>query len=132
MKATSEHTLQEAANNLPRLDENYWSKIVVSGADGLEVLPSQGPLALEEQANTERVRQVFESTRSMYKWIVLDLGRLNPFSASLVPDLCELFLTAIVEVPALYELKRMVSRLLDAGVDRSRLRLILNPNSETP
>lgn len=132
MKATSEHTLQEAANNLPRLDENYWSKIVVSGADGLEVLPSQGPLALEEQANTERVRQVFESTRSMYKWIVLDLGRMNPFAANLVPDLGELFLTATVEVPALYELKRLVSRLSDAGVDRSRLRLILNQTPKHP
>ena len=132
MKASSEHTLQEAANNLPRLDENYWSKIVVSGADGLEVLPSQGPLALEEQANTEGVRHVFESTRSMYKWIVLDLGRMNPFAASLVPDLSELFLTATVEVPALYELKRLASRLSDAGVDRSRLRLILNQTPKHP
>ena len=132
LKATSEHTLQEAANNLPRLDENYWGKIVVVGADGLEILPSQGPLALEEQANTELVRQVFEFTRSMYKWIVLDLGRMNPFAASLVPDLGELFLTSTVEVPALFELKRMVSRLLDAGVDRSRLRLILNQNPKHP
>ncbi len=132
MKANSEHTLQEAANNLLRLDENYWSKIVVSGADGLEVLPSQGSLALEEQANTERVRHVFESTRSMYKWIVLDLGRLNPFAAGLVPDLDELFLTTTLEVPALYELKRLVSRLTDAGVDRSRLRLILNQTPKHP
>jgi Flp pilus assembly CpaE family ATPase len=132
MKATSEHTLQEAANNLQRLDENYWSKIVVSGADGLEVLPLQGPLALEEQANTERVRHVFESTRSMYKLIVLDLGRLNPFAASVAPDMDELFLTTTLEVPALYELKRLASRLTDAGVDRSRLRLILNQTPKHP
>jgi Flp pilus assembly CpaE family ATPase len=132
LKATSEHTLQEAANNLLRLDENYWSKIVASSADGLEVLPSQGLLTLEEQANTERVRHVIEFTRSTYKWIVFDLGRLSPFAASLIPAIGELFLISNLEVPVLYELKGLVSRLTDAGVDRRRLRLILNQTPKHP
>jgi Flp pilus assembly protein, ATPase CpaE len=132
MKATSEHTLQEAANNLLRLDESYWSKIVVQSADDLDILPSQGLASLEEQANTERVRQVFEFTRSIYKWIVLDLGRLNPLAASLVSDLNHLFLIATVEVAGLYETKRLVSRLTDSGVDRSRLHLILNQAPKHP
>jgi Flp pilus assembly CpaE family ATPase len=132
MKATSEHTLQEAAKNLLRLDESYWSKIVVRSADDLDILPSQGLASLEEQANTERVRQVFEFTRSIYKWIVLDLGRLNPLAASLVSDLNHLFLIATVEVAGLYEIKRLVSRLTDSGVDRSRLHLILNQAPKHP
>jgi Flp pilus assembly CpaE family ATPase len=132
MKATSEHTLQEAANNLLRLDESYWSKLVVNSADDLDILPLQGFLALEEQANIERVRLVFEFTRSVYPWSILDLGRLNPFAASLVSDFNHLFLVATLDVAGLFEMKRLVSRLTDSGVDRNRLHLILNQVPKHP
>jgi len=132
MKAVSEHSLQEAASNLDRLDENYWNKIVVCGTDGPDILLSQGSLALEEQANTERVRNVFDFTRSIYQWIVMDLGRLNPLATSLVPGLGDILLAATLEVAVLYEVKRVVSRLADAGVDRSRLHLIVNKTPKHP
>jgi len=132
MKAASEHTLQEVAGNLERLDENYWNKIVVSGPDGLDILLSQDSLPLEEQANTERVRHVFEFVRTIYPWIVVDLGRLNPFAASLAQDLSDLFLTATLEVSNLYEVKRLVSRLAEAGLNRSRMHLIVNQTPRHP
>jgi len=132
MKAASEHTLQEVAGNLERLDENYWNKIVVSGPDGLDILLSQDSLPLEEQANTERVRHVFEFVRTIYPWIVVDLGRLNPFAASLAQDLSDLFLTATLEVSNLYEVKRLVSRLTEAGLNRGRMHLIVNQTPKNP
>jgi len=132
MKVSTEHTLHEAARNLLRLDENYWNKIVVCGSDGLDILPAQGSLALEEQLNAEGVGHVFDFTRSIYPWIVLDLGRLNPLAASLLPQLSDLFLTATLEVPVLYEVKRMVSRLTDAGVDSHRVHLIINQTPKHP
>ncbi len=131
-KAVSEHTLQEVANNLDRLDENYWNKIVVSRPDGLDVLLSQESLPLEELANTENVRQVFEFARSIYQWIIIDLGRLNPFAASLAPGLSDLFLIATLEVANLYEVKRLVSRLTEAGLNRSRMHLIVNQTPKNP
>ncbi len=132
MKASSEHTLQEAANNLDRLDENYWNKIVVSRPDGLDILLSQDSLPLEEQANAGKVRQVFEFAQSIYQWIVIDLGRLNPFAASLAPGLSDLFLIATLEVANLYEVKRLVSRLTEAGLNRSRMHLIVNQTPKNP
>jgi Flp pilus assembly CpaE family ATPase len=132
MKAASEHTLQEAAGNLARLDENYWNKIVVSVPAGPDVLLSQGSFALEEQANTERVRNVFDFTRSIYPWIVMDLGRLNPLAMSLVPGLSDVFLIATLEVAVLYEVKRVVSRLADIGGNRSGLHLIVNQTPKHP
>ena len=132
MKAASEHTLQEAAGNLARLDENYWNKIVVSVADGPDVLLSEGSFALEEQANSERVRNVFDFTRSIYPWIVMDLGRLNPLAMSMVPGLSDLFLIATLEVAVLYEVKRVVSRLLDSPLNRSLLHLIVNQTPRHP
>jgi pilus assembly protein CpaE len=132
MKADSEHTLQEIAYNLERLDENYWNKVVVSRPDGLDILLSQSSLPLQEQANTERVRKVFEFAQPLYDWIVMDLGRLNPFAASLVPDLSDLFLTATLEVSNLYEVKRLVAQLMRAGMNRSQMHLILNQTPTHP
>ena len=132
MKAASEHTLQEVANNLDRLDENYWKNIVVSGPEGLDILLSQDALPLEEQANTAKVRQVFEFAQSIYPWIVMDLGRLNPFAANLAPGLSDLFLTATLEVANLYEVKRLVSRLTEAGLNRGRMHLIVNQTPTNP
>ena len=126
MKATSEHTLQEAASNLARLDENYWDKIVVSVPDGPDVLLSQGSFALEQQANSERVRNVFDFTRSIYPWIVMDLGRLNPLAMSLVAGLSDLFLIATLEVAVLYEVKQVAAQLMDTPMNRSLLHLIIN------
>jgi|ERR1039458_8371665 Flp pilus assembly CpaE family ATPase len=132
MKAASEHSLQEVANNLDRLDEHYWNKMVISGPEGLDILLSQQSMHLEEQAIAERVRPVFEFTRSLYPWIVLDLGRLNPFAVSLVPDLSDLFLIVTLDVVVLYEIERMVSQLTEAGLDRSRMHLIVNQTPKRP
>ena len=131
-KTVSEHTLQEVASNLERLDENSWNKIVVAGPEGLHILLSQDSLPLAEQANAEKVRHVFEFTRSIYPWIVMDLGRLNPFAASLAPDLSDLFLTATLNVANLYEVKRLVLRLTEAGLSRSRMHLIINQTPKNP
>jgi Flp pilus assembly CpaE family ATPase len=126
MKAVSEHTLQEAAGNLARLDENYWNKIVVSVAGGPDVLLSRGSFALEDQANSERIRNVFDFTRSIYPWIVMDLGRLNPLAMSLVAGLSDLFLIATLEVAVLYEVKQVAAQLMDTPMNRSLLHLIIN------
>jgi Flp pilus assembly CpaE family ATPase len=87
---------------------------------------------LEEQASAEKVRPVFEFTRSVYQWIVLDLGRLNPFAVSLVPDLSDLFLIVTLDVVVLYEVERMVAQLTEAGLDRSRMHLIVNQTPKRP
>ena len=126
MKAVSQHSLQEVVGNLTRLDEAYWNKIVVCGVDGPDILLSQGSLALKDQANSERVRNVFEFARPMYPWIVMDLGRLNPLAVSLLPDLSDLFLIATLDVAALFAVKQVVARLAEAGLNRTRLHLIVN------
>ena len=132
MKAASDHTLQEVANNLERLDEHYWNKMVTAGPEGLDIILLQQSLQLEEQASAEKIRPVFEFTRSVYQWIVLDLGRLNPFAVSLVPDLSDLFLIVTLDVVVLYEIERMVAQLTEAGLDRSRMHLIVNQTPKRP
>ena len=105
---------------------------MVAGPDGLDILLSQDSLPFSEQANAEKVRQVFEFTQSIYPWIVMDLGRLNPFAASLAPDLSELFLTATLNVANLYEVKRLVLQLTEAGLNRSRIHLIVTQTPKNP
>ncbi len=132
MKAGSEHSLQEVAANLERLDEHYWGKMVTKGPEGLDILLSEESSHRERLASVDKVRPVFEFSRSVYQWIVLDLGRLNPFVFSLVPDLSELFLVVALDVVVLYEIARLVSLLTEAGLDRNRIHLIINQTPKRP
>jgi Flp pilus assembly CpaE family ATPase len=114
------------------LDEHFWNKMVISGPEGLDILLSEHSSHFEGQTNPEKVRPVLEFTRSIYQWIVIDLGRLNPFVESLVPDLSDLFLVVTLDVVVLYEVERLVTRLTEAGLDRSRMHLIINQTPRRP
>jgi Flp pilus assembly CpaE family ATPase len=87
---------------------------------------------VEELANSERIRDVFDFTRSLYPWIVMDLGRLNSLAISMVLGLSDLFLVATLEVAVLFEVRRVVSRLADIGGNRSQLHLIVNQTPKHP
>ena len=74
----------------------------------------------------DRVRHLITVLTAFYKWILLDLGRLNTFSLDLVDGVDELFVVTTTSVPALYEAKRMIGALQKAGFDADRIRLIVN------
>ena len=74
----------------------------------------------------DRVRHLLTRVATFYQWILLDLGRLNAFSLSLLDRVDELFLVTTTSVPALYEAKRMIGALQKAGFEADRLRLIVN------
>ena len=124
--ATSQYSILDAAANFYHLDMSCWKSIVSSGADGLEVIQSPGPMSMEEAPKPDRIRYVLQFGRHHHRWVILDLGRLSPLSIGLIPELNELMLVTTPGVLALYEAKRVAQKLMDLGFDRSRLHLILN------
>jgi Flp pilus assembly CpaE family ATPase len=126
MKATSPHTLLDAVQNLHRLDANLWKGFVSSPRKGVDFLQAPGVAGIQDQPTAERVRHILRFARSLYDWIVLDLGRLTVSSLALLEETKDLFLVTTPELPALFETKRVLRRLLDAGFPRDRLRLLLN------
>jgi pilus assembly protein CpaE len=126
MKAASPHTLLDAVQNLHRLDANLWNGFICSPREGVDLLQAPGVAGVQEQPTVERVRHILRFARSLYDWVVVDLGRLTVSSLAILEETKDLFVVTTPELPALFETKRLLRRLLDAGFPRDRLRLLLN------
>jgi Flp pilus assembly CpaE family ATPase len=126
MNVDGPYGTMEASDDILHLDEDRWEKLVFS-AGGLDVLQSGGPASREEkQPKAERVRLLLNFVRPLYRWIIVDFGRLNPFSMRLVLDVSRLYLVSTCDIPGLAEAKSAVGALSEAGFDRDCLALTLN------
>jgi Flp pilus assembly CpaE family ATPase len=126
MNIDGPYGIMAASEDILHLDEDRWKKLVVAAA-GLDVLQSGGPALQEEkQPKAERVRLLLNFLRSLYQWIVIDLGRLSPFSMRLVQEVSCLYLVSTCDILGLAQTKSAVSLLSEAGLDRDCLALTLN------
>lgn len=126
MEVHSEYTTAEASTNLHRLDVSYWNNLVCSTPHGVDVLQAPGAMRFHDPLNGERVRHVLRFARALYGYIVVDLGRLNDLSLSLMGEVSELFVVTTPEIPSLYEAGRVLNKLLEPGITGARTQLILN------
>jgi pilus assembly protein CpaE len=124
--ATTPHTILEVATNLHRLDMQFWSGVVCNTTKGIDFLRSPGSLQFGDQLSGERVRHVLRFARSLYRWIVIDMGRLDAVALHLLQEMRDLFVISTDEVPSLYEANRVLKRLIDLGFKRDQVRLLLN------
>ena len=126
MNVDMPYGILQASDDILHLDEERWRKLVFP-AGGLDVLQSGGPASREEQQpKAERVRLLLNFVRSLYQWIVVDFGRLNPFSVRLAKDVSRLYLVSECDIPGLAEAKLAVGALSEAEFDRDGLALTLN------
>jgi Flp pilus assembly CpaE family ATPase len=128
--AESEYTVLDAASNVDRLDGSFWEGLVAHCPDDLDVLCSPSVPGVTEPAE-DNLRQVLAVIRTLYRWVVVDLGRPSAFSLGLLDKVTELFLVTSTSVPALFEAKRAIDVLHKAGFEGDRLRLIVNQLSRT-
>ena len=126
MKQTAPHTLLDAVQNLHRLDAALWNGFTCSPRQGVDLLQAPGVAGIHDPPTAERVRHILRFARSLYDWIVVDLGRLTVCSLATLEETKDLFVVTTPELPALFETKRLLQRLLDARFPRERLRLLLN------
>ena len=125
MSVEPRYSMHDAITNIDRLDRNCWDTIVTSSINDLHVIASPSFLGGAE-IDLDGLRRVFTLVRSFYRWIVADLGRLSAVSAALLDRLDELFVITTTAIPALYQAKRAVDAFVRTGVERDRLRLIIN------
>jgi Flp pilus assembly CpaE family ATPase len=130
MSVESDHSILDAVANLHRLDRSVWGSIVAKGEDDVDVARSPGRFGWGD-LDTERIRYVLTLIRAFYRWIVLDLGRLDHFSRSLLDRVDDVLLVTTTSVPGLYEAKRVIAALRRADFEGDRLRLIVNQLGNT-
>jgi pilus assembly protein CpaE len=122
----STYSIVDAANDLLRLDRSFWEKVVLKGPEDLEILPLAAPICSEEQIRSDRIRYVLRFVRSLYPWIVIDLGRLSPFSAGLLAELTDLLLVTTFDLASVTETRRAVDSLAEMGFESRLVTLVVN------
>ena len=127
MKTKSTYSVQDAFNNLHRLDMSFWKAIISNGTPRLEIISAPSPACMRQQPRPEQLQQVLRFVRQNYDWSIVDLGRnLSFLGMSVLDEIDETCLVTTLDVPALHQAKTIVQTLMNTGYARNRLRLVLN------
>ena len=126
MKVHSPYSILDASENLHRLDHSFWRSLVSTARDDVDVISWTGSAATREEPKAGRILHTIHFIKQHYSWIVLDLGRLSPFSAGIANGADEVLLVATSEIVSMYQLSRLVENLVNSGVDRKRLSVVQN------
>ncbi|MCC6539007.1 MAG: response regulator [Bryobacterales bacterium] len=137
MGIESQYSIRQAAENAERMDREIWAKLVHHHAAGFDVLASSAGLALVAQPSPQPQREidprdvvkVLEMARNDYGFVVVDAGRLNAGSAGIFKAASETVLVTGQSISALHHCKNTVESLASLGVERDRIRLVLNRNT---
>ena len=129
MSVGPKYSVVDAINNVDRMDRECWDAIVARADNDLQIIASPGMLGTDELP-PESLSRVFHLIRTFYQWIVVDFGRLNGVWHSLADEIDEVFVVTTTSLPALHEAKRVINVLVGGGMDRERLRLIVNQTED--
>jgi Flp pilus assembly CpaE family ATPase len=129
MGINPQFSMADAITNLHRLDSSCWDAIVSHGPDDVDMIASVAGFTAGPPADD--IRRVLNSIQSFYPWIVLDFGRLNGLFMSLIDRLSEILIVTNPSISSLFGCKRVIDEIVQAGVDREQLRLIVNQTEDT-
>lgn len=120
-----QYSFLNAIENQSRLDRSFWEALVTEGPLGLHIMPSPALLGRKD-LKTDEVIDVLQVALPLYRWTVLDLGRIDTLSMALANKVQEIYLVTSTAIGALYEAKRAVGAFMGAYGDADRIRLIVN------
>lgn len=129
LKLKSSYSFTDALAHAGSLDQDVW-KALVTPCHGVDVLLSpESPMeGLGEAADPAPILSYF---RRFYGAVVLDTGgAYGDWSVSLASLCDDLLLVSTNELVALHAVQRALAYLAKNGLDRSKIRLILNRYSK--
>jgi Flp pilus assembly CpaE family ATPase len=124
MGVNSRFSVLDAAQNLERLDATFWESLVTD-VGGLHVVASPG-LAYSGGVDPSSVVQVIQFAGKLYRWVVLDLGRLRRSNLAVIEHTTEAMLVTTDSIASLHETKRSIEALCANGLDREHVHLLVN------
>jgi pilus assembly protein CpaE len=130
MDAESKYSVLDAVRNVDRIDASFWEGLVAHCSGDLDVLLSPSLPGVGEP-DAAAIQHVLGMVRTLYSWMVVDLGRPNGFSLGLLDSVTDLVLVTTTSVPALHEAKRAIAALRIIGFEKNRLKVVVNQISKT-
>jgi hypothetical protein len=92
---------------------------------GADILASSKTVE-ESDPDIDGLRKIISFASNYYRWIVMDLGRLNRTTRQLLPGASDVVLVSAQDIPALQQCKHAIGILRGAGIEGKRVRLVLN------
>jgi hypothetical protein len=117
--------LQDLVENSQRLDRSLWEEVVTHGPGKLDVIAAAKTVAAIDP-DVEGLLRVINFAVKHYRWIVVDLGRLNRTSKQLLAAATDLLLVSAENISALHQCKHAIGMIHDLGFERDKVLLILN------
>ena len=122
-------TVQDAIDKAEWLDHSLWEALITRRAGSLDIL-SSSRLIREGSLDLANLRHVLSFASRHYRWIVMDLGRLNHISAELLKGADDVILVTTESIPGLHQCKHAIEAIRDREISAERVRLILNQRHE--
>ena len=119
------YTLADALANIDKL-EDFLPKIVTRWRDFDLIAAPESPLGLMGD-HMERLPETLGATRRLYKTVVADLPPgLYAAGVDVLLAADRILLVCTPEITSLHLARRRVSELVDSGIDRDRLSVLVN------
>jgi pilus assembly protein CpaE len=125
LRITHPYNVTDALKHSGQLDASLWRSLVADRG-GMDVLLSPerpGPAVIDPHP----VQQVLEYARSMYDYVIVDLGSLfEPVSMATLPGAHLIHLVCGSDLPSLFMMRRTIPLVEELGHGRERIRVLVN------
>jgi pilus assembly protein CpaE len=124
LKMKSSYSFVDALSHSSQMDEDLW-RALVTHQQGVDVILSpENPV---EKIQTNEAAAMIEYSRENYSAVILDAASPYGDWQENVAKLCdELILVTTNELPALHATQRAIAHLERVGIERSKIRLVVN------
>lgn len=132
MQGDARYTLDDALQNLHRMDLKLWKALVTSSPSGVDVIPAPaeqgGALPI-----SRKLPPMLRFWRTQYEFTVIDLGSgITPMLLDVLGAVDTLVLVATNEIPALRQAGQMAQNLAGRGFGANRVKLVINRMPKRP
>jgi pilus assembly protein CpaE len=125
LKLRSPYSFVDVLSNASQLDESIW-KAIVTTCGNVDVLLSPDT-PVEGIGDTNEAVNLVNFARELYGYIVIDSkGPYGEWGVTLARAADDLILVTTNELPMLHATQRAIAYLERSGVDRAKIRLVVN------
>lgn len=125
LKLSSPHSFADALRHASQLDADLWRGLVVSKPEFDVLLAPDAPVETEEDPAS--LTLLLSYARRNYEWILADVGSLGRGYSLELARLCDTLLFVLTPDPsAVYAAQRWLPHLVASGLNRSKIRLVMN------
>jgi pilus assembly protein CpaE len=127
MQAVARYSLEDALQNLQRMDLKLWKGMVATTPSGVDLIPAPPDNTAPVVPISRRMPQMLRFWRMQYDVTLIDFGHgITQPLLEVLDSIDTLVLVATNEVLALRQAKRMIHTLAVQSFGTNRLKLVIN------